>query len=132
MPATIYIYIFTYLLSTSIHCYQEKRKKNRQDLEIIISRITARGEKKNIIGPKKKEKKEKANFVTPVEKNQEICNQLVKRKRKPTVKGCKATIAESAQYKVEPITNIKSRVGPFLLKYRLTGSSENLVPISRY
>ena len=64
---------------------------------------------KNIIGQKekKKKRKEKANFVTTVEKNQVMCNQLVKRKRKPTVKCCNATITESAQYKVEPITKIK-------------------------
>ena len=121
----IYIYIFTNLLSTSIHGYQEKRKKKRQDLDIIISWITARGKRKKYHRTKKKEK---ANFVTPVEKNQEICNQLVKRKRKPIVKCCNATITESAQYKVEPITKIKSRVGPFLLKFRLTSSSGNLVP----
>ena len=30
-------------------------------------------------------KKEKANLVTPLEKNQEICSQLVKRKLKPSV-----------------------------------------------
>ena len=42
----IHIYIYTNLLSTSIHGYQEKSlKKNRQELEIIISRITARGKK---------------------------------------------------------------------------------------
>ena len=100
----IYIYIFTNLLSTSIHGYQEKRKKKHQYLEIIISRITARVKKKKITG----QKKEKANFVNPVEKYQEICNQLVKSKRKPTIKFCNATITESAQYKVEPITKIKS------------------------
>ena len=27
----IYVYIFTNLLSTSIHCYQEKRKKNARN-----------------------------------------------------------------------------------------------------
>ena len=83
------IYIYTNLLSTSIHGYQAKRKKNRQEQEIKISRITARGKKeKNIIG----QKEEKANFVTPVEKNQEICSQLVKRKIKPTVKCLNPTI----------------------------------------
>ena len=36
------------------------------------------------------------------------------KKKKPTIKYCNATITESAQYKVEPITKIKSRVGPIL------------------
>ena len=62
-----------------------------------------------------------------LKKNQEICNQLVKRKRKPTVKCCNVTITESAQYKVGPITKIKSPVGSILQKFRLTGSSGNLV-----
>ena len=61
----MHIYVFTNLQSTSIHGYQEKRKKNRQDLEIIISRITARGKKeksKKIIGQKKKKKKWKGQL----------------------------------------------------------------------
>ena len=46
-----------------------------------------------------------ANSVTPVEKNQEICSQLVKRKIKPTVKRCNATITRvlntsGANYKI--------------------------------
>ena len=59
----IYIYIFTSLLSTSIHGYQEKEKKNYQNLEITISRIPAWGKKKKIFSGKKKEM---ANFITPV------------------------------------------------------------------
>ena len=100
----IYIYIFTNLLSTSIHGYQEKRKKKKtlpgtRDKNISNHRP---GEKrKNIIG----QKKEKANSVAPVEKNQEICSQLVKRKIKPTVKRCNATITRvlntsGANYKI--------------------------------
>ena len=54
---TIYIYIFTNLLSTSIHGYQEKEKKNRENLEITISRITAWGKKKKNFGEKKKKKR---------------------------------------------------------------------------
>ena len=87
----IYTYIYTNLLSTSIHGYQAKRKKKppgKRDENISNPRP---GEKrKNIIG----QKKEKANFVTPVEKNQEICCQLVKRKIKPTVKCRNATITK--------------------------------------
>ena len=40
--------MFTNLLSTSIHGYQEKRKKPCQEQEIKISRITARGKKEKI------------------------------------------------------------------------------------
>ena len=54
------IYIFTNLISTSIHGYQKKKKKekkrkkkrkkkNRQEQEIKISRITARGKQKKIL-----------------------------------------------------------------------------------
>ena len=102
----IYIYIYTNLLSTSIHGYQEKRKETRQEQEIKISRITARGEKRKKISLEKiKNKQEKTNSVTPVENNQEICSQLVKRKIKPTVKHCNATITRmlntsGANYKI--------------------------------
>ena len=70
----IYIYILTNLLSTSIHGGKEKEKK-RPEFRDNKFRIIAWGKKKKIIG----EKKGKANFITPVEKNQDICNQLVKR-----------------------------------------------------
>ena len=36
---------------------------------------------------------------------------------------------KSAQYKVEPIAKIKSRVGIFLLKFHLNDSSRSLVPV---
>ena len=55
------------MLSTSIHGYQKKRKKTRQEQEIKISRITAQGKKKKYHTTKKK-KKEKAKSATPVEK----------------------------------------------------------------
>ena len=55
MHAYIYIYIYTNLLSTNIHSYKEKRKKNppgTRDKNIPNHRP---GEKrKNIIGQKKK------------------------------------------------------------------------------
>ena len=75
----IYIYIYTNLISTSIHGTRKKEKKTRQVQGIRISRTTARGKKKNI---SKKKKKEKANLVRPLEKNQGICSQLAKRKLK--------------------------------------------------
>ena len=98
----IYIYIFTNLLSTSIHGYQEKRKKKTSGTrDKNISNHRPGEKRKNIIG----QKKEKANSVTPVKKNQEICSQLVKRKIKPTVKRCNATITRvlnmsGANYKI--------------------------------
>ena len=128
----IYIYIYIYLLTYDRPAFTVARKKEKKSPASRDNNNSnyphSGGKRKNIMGQKKKEK---ANFVTPVEKNQEICNQSVKRKRRPAVKCCIATITESAQYKVEPITNIKSRVGPILLKFRLTGSSGNLVP-TRY
>ena len=98
----------------------------------MISRITARGKKKKISEDKKKKEKKKANFVTPVEKNQEICNQLVKIKIKTHRKLQQCYNYKSAQYKAEQITKIKLRVGIFLLKFRLTGSSGNFVYIYIY
>ena len=70
--------MLTNLLSTSYHGDKEKEKKPCQNSEITNLESLPEEKKKKIIGRKKK-KKEKANFVTPVEKNQEICNQLVKR-----------------------------------------------------
>ena len=96
-----YIYIYIYILSTSIHGYQKKRKKKRQEQEIKISSITARGKLKKY----HRTKKEKANPVTPVEKNQEICSQLVKRKIKPTVNAAMLQLQECPT-RVEPITKL--------------------------
>ena len=60
---------------------KEKKPSGTRDKNISNHRP---GEKrKNVIGQKKK--KEKTNPVTPVEKNQEMCSQLVKRKLKPVV-----------------------------------------------
>ena len=84
----IYIYEFTKLLSTSIHGYLKKRKKEKKnplgsrDNNISNYRPGENEKKYHRRKKKKKKKKEKANFVTPVEKNQEIYNQLVKRKKK--------------------------------------------------
>ena len=113
----IYIYIYTNLLSTSIHGYQEKRKKKETSpppgtRDDNISNHCPGGKRKNIIG----QKKEKANFVTPVEKNQEICNQLVKRKIKTHRKLLQCYNYMSAQYKVEPITKIYIYNGLFNYK----------------
>ena len=76
MPNSVYIYIYIYIFtkSTTIHG-DKKKKKNPPEFRDNNILITAWGKKKKFIG----RKKEKANFITPVEKNQEICNQLVKR-----------------------------------------------------
>ena len=98
----IYVYIFTNLISTSIHgTRKKKRKKSRQEQEIKVSRITARGKKKKLWV----KKKEKANLVRPLEKNQGIRSQSVKRKLKTFRESCNATITKvlntsEANYKI--------------------------------
>ena len=66
--------MLTNLLSTSIHGDKEKEKK-RQNSEITNLESLPGEKRKRLSG----EKKKKSNFVTPVEKSQEICNRLVKR-----------------------------------------------------
>ena len=88
--AIIHIYIFVNLLTA--FTVTRKRKKTRQNSEITIYLESLPGEKRKRLSG---EKKEKANLVTPIEKNQEIRNQLVKR-TKPTAKCCDATITKSA------------------------------------
>ena len=123
----IYIYIYIYLLTYYQPAFTVTRKKEKKtpgtrDKNISNHRL---GKKEKI--SYKKKKKEKANSVTPVEKNQEICSQLVKRKIKSTVKRCNATITRvlntnGANHK------IKSRVGILLLTFHLNGSSGSLAP----
>ena len=43
-------------------------------------------------------KKEKANLVTPIENNRQICNRLVKRKKKNNVNAAKLQVQKSAPY----------------------------------
>ena len=107
----IYIYIFTNLLSTSIHGYQEKRKKTPGTRDKKITNHRPGEKRKNIIGQKKKEK---ANSVTPVEKNQEICSQLVKRKIKPTVNAAMLQLQECSTQveRITKLTYIASRNSP--------------------
>ena len=50
------MYIFTNLISTSIHGTRKKEKKNRQEQEIRVSRITARGKKKKYYRSKRKKR----------------------------------------------------------------------------
>ena len=71
----IYIYILKNLLNNSTY---GKGKKNASNSKIkIYNESLSRGEKYIL----EKKKKEKANLVTPIEKNQQIRNRLVKRKK---------------------------------------------------
>ena len=72
-----------------------KKKKTLREFRDNKSRITNWGKKKNIIGRKNKEK---VNFVTLVEKNQEICTQLVKRKK---------TLQNAAMLQLQKVLNTK-------------------------
>ena len=100
----IYIYIFPNLLSTSIHGYQKKtkKKKKRQEQEIKISWITARGKKTKFHRTKRKKRPTPSHQS---KKNQEICNQLVKRKLKPVVNAAMPQLQECST-RVEPITKL--------------------------
>ena len=91
----IYVYIsvyeYMYLLTYYLPAFTVTRKKEKK-----TPGTRDKNNSNHRPGEKRKKyqrtKKEKANSVTPVEKNQEICSQLVKRKIIPTVKRCNATI----------------------------------------
>ena len=95
----IYIYIYTNLISTSIH---GTRKKNRQEQEIRTSRITARGKKKKYYRSKRKKRPTSSD---PLKKNQGICNQLFKRKLKPSANTAMLQLQECST-RVEPIIKL--------------------------
>ena len=98
----MFVYIFTNLISTSIHGTRKKnKKKSRQEQEIKVSRITARGKKKKIIGQKERKSQPRQ---TPW-KNQGKRSHLVKRKLKTSRESCNATITKvlntsGANYKI--------------------------------
>ena len=96
----IYIYILIYYLP-AFTVTKKKRKKNPPGTrDKNISNHRPGKKEKNIIG-----QKEKANPVTPVEKNQEICSKLVKRKLKPTVNAAMPQLQECST-RVELITKL--------------------------
>ena len=68
----IYIYIYTNLISASIHGYQKKEKKPPGTRDKNISNHRPEKKEKNIIGHIER----KDLLVTPVEKNQEICSHI--------------------------------------------------------
>ena len=96
------IYVFTNLISTSIHITRKKkRKKTRQGQEIKVSRITARREKKKL----SVKKKEKANLVRPLEKKSRDTQSVGQKKTKTFRESCNATITRvlntsGANYKI--------------------------------
>ena len=85
----IYIYIFTNLISTSIHGTRKNKKNPGQEQEIKISRITTQGKKKKVFWVKKKEK---ANLVRLLEKNQGVRSQWSKENQKTLCECCNATV----------------------------------------
>ena len=76
----IYIYILTNLLSTSIHDDKEKDKKTLPKFRDNKSRITAWEKKEKKLSG---EKKEKANFVTPVEKKSRDMQSVGQKNKNP-------------------------------------------------
>ena len=94
----IYVYIYINILNNSPYGKKKKQKKDpASDLNIkIYNESLSRG---NIyIG-----KKEKANLVIPIEKNQKTHNWMAKRKKKPL--RLLSYNAKSAQYQVAQSSN---------------------------
>ena len=97
------IYLLTcYQPAFTVTRKKEKKKKTRQEQEIKISRITARGKKEKKYHRKKKEK---VNSFAPVAKNQEICSQLVKRINKTHRKTLQCYNYKSAQNEWSQLQN---------------------------
>ena len=97
----IYIYIYTNLISTRIHGTRKKEKKPLVTRDKSISNHRPGGKEK-ILSVKKKEK---ANLVRPLEKNQGIRSQLVKRKLKPSANPAMLQLQECST-RVEPIIKL--------------------------
>ena len=85
--------VFTNLISTSIHDYQKKEKKTPGTRDKNISNHRP-GEKEKILLDKKKEK---ANPVTSLEKNQDM-QSVGQKKTKTLCKHCNAYNYKSAQH----------------------------------
>ena len=87
----IYIYIFTNLISTSIHGTEKKNKKNlARNKRKKYLESPPRGKRNNFWV----KKKEKANLVRPLEKNQGIRGQWSKENQKTLRESCNATITK--------------------------------------
>ena len=87
----IYIYLFTNLISTSIYGIGKNKKKPGQEREIKVPWITAQGKKKKVF---RVEKKEKANLVRLLEKNQGVRVQWSKENQKTLRECCNAIITK--------------------------------------
>ena len=79
---------------------RKKEKKTPGTRDKNISNHRPGENKKNIIGQKKK-----ANPITPLEKNQDICSQLVKRKLKPSINTAMLQL-QGWSTRVEPIIKL--------------------------
>ena len=97
----IYIYIYTNLISTSIPGY--KKKKIRQEQEVKISRITARGKKKKYYRTKKKKKRKGQPRHTSWKKSRDM--QSVGQKKTKTPVNAAMLQLQECSTRVEPIIN---------------------------
>ena len=96
-----FIYIYTNLISTSIHGTRKKRKKKRQEQEIKISRITARGKKKKYYRTKRKKRPTPSH---PLKKSRDV-QSVGQKKTKTFHEHCNSTITRvfntsGANYKI--------------------------------
>ena len=96
----IYIYIYIYLLIYYLPAFTVTRKKKPPGTRDKNMSNHHPGKKYH-----RTKRKKKANPVRPVEKHQEICSQLVKRKIKPTVNAAMLQLLECST-RVEPITKL--------------------------
>ena len=112
----IYIYIYIYLLIKNLPAFTVPEKKTYQEP----------GEKKKL----SVKKKENTNLVWPLEKNQGILSQLVKRKLKTFRKSCNATITKvlntsGANYKINlnrEISNSRLKLILYIYIYILSST----------
>ena len=117
----IYIYILTYYLLS----FTFTRKNLAGTRDNNTSNHCPGKKRKNIIGQKKKKRPTSSHQLKKIKR---YTISWSKEKEKPTINSCNATITNCAQYEVDPITKIKSRVGIFLEKFHLNGSSGSIVP----
>ena len=85
----IYIFIFTNLISTSIHGTEKKNLARNKRKKYLESPPREKKEKNFWV-----KKKEKANLVRPLEKNQGIRSQWSKENQKTLRESCNGTITK--------------------------------------
>ena len=98
LSLSIYIYLLTYYLPAFTVTRKKKKKKTPEFRDNNIPNHCLGEKEKKFFWEKNKEK---ANFVTPVEKKKKSrdMQSVGQKNKKPTVKCCNATITNSAQYK---------------------------------